>query len=135
MHRLIYSSRAVSTTDREDLRQILVVSRKRNAQAAVTGHLLYSGVAFLQVLEGDEAAVQATFSRIAADPRHTDLRLLVDESAPAQTFGTWSMGFAFLDQVDGSQGLTSEIGDALVGRDAAEQLLQGSVATQGRSEP
>ncbi len=130
MHKLIYSSQAVEETDREDLRQILAVSRERNASAAVTGHLLYSGAAFLQVLEGHEAAVQSTFVRIEADLRHTDIRVLADVATHQRAFGSWSMGFAYFDPVVPTSG-TADIGDALRDRATAEELLARAIGTGG----
>lgn len=134
MHRLIYASRAAEATDRGDLRDILAVSREQNPGAGVTGHLLYSGTAFLQVLEGDEAAVRATFARIAVDHRHTEVRVLVDEATPSRAFGTWAMGFAFLDG-DDLPGTTSLRPDALAEPAAAEQLLLSSADGEGRASP
>lgn len=121
MHILIYSSRAVDGTDRDALRDILAASRDRNAEEGVTGCLLYSGTAFLQVLEGEEGPVRETFARIRRDPRHTDVRVLVDEGAPDRAHGDWSMGFAHLgeDEVPGEE----DTSDALVDGEAARALL------------
>ena len=49
--------------------------------------LLYSSQSFLQVLEGEREALDATYARIGADTRHTNLRLLADvpaEESPEQ---------------------------------------------------
>jgi hypothetical protein len=134
MHALIYSSRAAAGTDRDALRDILAASRSRNAEVGVTGCLLYSGTAFLQVLEGDEDAVRATFARIRRDPRHTDVRVLVDEETPDRAHGDWSMGFAHLgeDEVPGAEDAAA----ALVDGEAARSLLQrcGARADAGHAD-
>lgn len=55
--------------------------------------LLYAGGSFMQVLEGEEAAVDEIFARVEKDPRHTGI--LVIERAPiaARSFERWNMGF------------------------------------------
>jgi hypothetical protein len=50
-----------------------------------------SGI-FLQVLEGGRSAVNALYNRIAADPRHTQVELLVYEEIGERRFAGWSMG-------------------------------------------
>ncbi len=121
MHALIYSSRAVGGSDRDDLRDILATSRARNAEEGVTGCLLYSGTAFLQVLEGEEDAVRATFARIRHDPRHTHVRVLVDEATDGRAHGDWSMGFAHLG--DGEGPADADLAAALEEGEAARALL------------
>nr|WP_255526443.1 BLUF domain-containing protein [Clavibacter sp. VKM Ac-2872] len=51
----------------------------------------------MQVLEGPHDAVEAVYATIEADPRHTDVRLLLDEEIPARQFPQWSMGFRTVD--------------------------------------
>lgn len=97
VHRVIYSSRATGPFDRAALAEILATARRGNAEADVTGLLLYSDRTFLQVLEGSEEAVRATFARIAVDPRHTEVTVLVDAPTDVRTHPDWSMGFHSLD--------------------------------------
>jgi hypothetical protein len=54
----------------------------------------------MQILEGEETAVDETYGRILKDPLHTDLMLL--ECAPIKTrsFGRWSMAFKRLTPMD-----------------------------------
>lgn len=53
---------------------------------------------FLQLLEGPAGPVGALTARIAADPRHTDLAILLDEPAAARWVDTWRM--APVDRAD-----------------------------------
>jgi len=55
--------------------------------------LLYLDHSFLQVLEGPIDAVMDTFGCIAHDPRHTGVRLLVQQHVPERLFDGWNMGF------------------------------------------
>lgn len=97
---LVYFSSAVATFPPLELDQILKVSRRNNATAGVTGLLCHIDGSFLQFLEGDETAVRATFARISADPRHTDLLKVHDMPIESRAFSEWSMGLVRSDEVD-----------------------------------
>jgi hypothetical protein len=60
--------------------------------------LLYCSQSFLQVLEGEPSVLDATYQRILADPRHTNLRRLLDVEVPGPLFPDWSMGFEHMDE-------------------------------------
>jgi Sensors of blue-light using FAD len=47
---------------------------------------------FLQVLEGGRSAVSQLYNRIAADPRHRDVELLLYQEIAERRFAGWSMG-------------------------------------------
>lgn len=72
---------------------ILATARRRNPASNVTGAMLFNEDWFVQLLEGEEADVRSTFDRIASDPRHEDVELLVDGTVPGRQFPDWSMGF------------------------------------------
>ena len=90
--RLIYTSRAVPAIDQEELLTILRQSKANNAKSGITGALCFSGGIFLQVLEGGRSAVNKLYNRIGADPRHTDVELLLYEEIGERRFASWSMG-------------------------------------------
>lgn len=94
---LCYSSIATDEMDRNQLVNLLKGSRERNQDAQITGLLLYSGDRFLQVLEGPEEAVRATYARIQRDSRHHDLALLFEEDVAKREYPDWSMGFQALE--------------------------------------
>jgi len=94
MYRLIYKSLESDPFSKADLKHLLVNSRLRNAEAGISGMLIYDRGAFLQMLEGDMAAVFRTFARIERDPRHKDVAVLLrDAQVSERAFGQWSMGF------------------------------------------
>jgi hypothetical protein len=99
IHR-IYTSIAVSAIEAAELDAILETSRVNNRAADVSGMLLYSDRSFFQVLEGAEEAVDAVYARIAADPRHRDLRTLVLEPITKRGFADWAMGHAEANEAD-----------------------------------
>jgi hypothetical protein len=90
---LVYSSAAVEPFSPEALRTLLVGARARNTAAAVSGMLLHVDGVFLQVLEGEPQVVNALYTRIGADPRHTRMLLLLSQDIKARNFPDWSMGF------------------------------------------
>ena len=101
---VVYVSDATVEFSEMDLALLLAVSRTNNEPHRVTGLLLFEDGRFLQSLEGPERAVRATLGRIAADPRHTDVRLLEETPIAERRFGSWSMGYRTV------AGLRSEVG-------------------------
>jgi hypothetical protein len=94
---LIYVSTLQAQLPPQDLTTLLSNSVEKNAKAGVTGMLLISTINVLQVLEGEESAVLATFERIKRDPRHFDLIELICEPIEARAFAEWSMGYRNLN--------------------------------------
>jgi hypothetical protein len=97
---LVYVSSATELFDRSELDDILAVSRRNNAAVGLTGMLLYKDGNLMQVLEGDEQAVRATYTRISADPRHRGLIVLLDERAEQRDFEDWTMAFRDLESTE-----------------------------------
>jgi hypothetical protein len=96
----IYTSVAARSIEAAELGAILETSRVNNRAADVSGMLLYSNQSFFQILEGPAAAVDAVYARIAADPRHRDLRTLVREPIAKRGFAQWAMGHAEASEAD-----------------------------------
>jgi hypothetical protein len=94
---LIYTSTAAREYDAQELRAILESSTRRNAQNGVTGLLMYSQGTFMQVLEGEDAAIDETMGRIGLDARHHSVFELSREPIGEREFSRWSMGFYSLD--------------------------------------
>src|SRR5262245_16169276 len=69
---------------REQIEQILLVSRRNNEAAEITGALLFSDTNFSQVLEGPRADVERLYEILNHDPRHKDLLLLLNEPLAAR---------------------------------------------------
>lgn len=97
---LIYVSRATQPLSTAELEKVLDSSVRHNTPQGVTGMLLCAAGSFMQVLEGEAAAVDETFSRIAEDPRHTSIMLLHRGPLAERRFRSWSMGFRHLRAED-----------------------------------
>jgi hypothetical protein len=94
---LIYVSIASDELRSEDLLDLLRVSRENNVRDDITGLLLYKERRFMQLLEGSETAVCATYARIARDSRHHDATVLLQGETDDRDFADWSMGFHAID--------------------------------------
>ena len=106
MIHLVYLSKAVHPLADADLRGLLDQCHRSNARLGITGILFYSHGHIAQLLEGEAAAVEALYARIARDGRHSDVRRLVHKPIAARSFPGWSMAFhplqaASFDQLAG----------------------------------
>ncbi len=131
--RLLYASRASKDIDGNFIESILVQSRKNNPAAGVTGILCYSGEVFMQVLEGNRREVSRLYNRIAADPRHEDVEILLFEDILERRFSNWTMGQVNLAKVNTSTLLKySEfptLNPYALGGKASMALLEELIAT------
>ncbi|PCD03147.1 activator of photopigment and puc with BLUF domain protein [Sphingomonas spermidinifaciens] len=93
MFQLVYVS-SVAAGQPIDIDAILSISRRNNRIAGLTGMLYADARRFLQVLEGEEVDVIATFERIKADPRHRAVVVLSRRHIAAREFGAWEMAHA-----------------------------------------
>ena len=92
MVRLLYISTATDAHSIDaELLPLLERAQHRNLRHGVTGALLAYGGHFMQVLEGTQESVDATFARISADPRHRDIRLIERKAVDTRRFASWSM--------------------------------------------
>jgi hypothetical protein len=89
--RLIYKSRAAAPIDQPLIEEIETVSARRNQALGITGLLLATRSHFLQVLEGDMAAVNQVYNDIVRDDRHRDILLISYQQITEREFGQWAM--------------------------------------------
>jgi len=90
--RLIYISRATAPTDSLlVLSGILSVSSRNNSRDEITGVLVVSGHAFVEVIEGSADRVRALMIRIGEDPRHDDIEVLEESRVEGRLFDGWEL--------------------------------------------
>ena len=109
-YQTVYVSSASSPLTRPELDDILTTARRKNAALGVSGALLYAGGNWMQVLEGEQSAVQSLFDSIHRDPRHHGVLVLIRGERATRQFPEWSMAFGDLDLVNGD---ASEYSDFL----------------------
>ena len=90
LYQLIYRSQPFGF-DETSLAGILLDARRCNTRDGITGALVCRHDIFVQLLEGPEDMVRATFRRIKQDDRHANVVQMVGEAAEARLFGDWAM--------------------------------------------
>lgn len=98
---LLYRSGQLYEFTASDMRALLQHARQANAPRGVGGLLALRDGLFMQLLEGPAPVVDALFSRIAADPRHCEVRLLVRAERAAPLLPDWPMAWAEAPPEDG----------------------------------
>jgi hypothetical protein len=95
LFRLVYHSRSNLESSHKPLEvevaDILAASITNNREAGVTGGLIYDRYWFVQALEGERKAVEETYQRLAADPRHHHLVVVTASNVDFRRFPHWSM--------------------------------------------
>ena len=92
--RLVYRSRATLPLAGRSLAAMLQGARRRNRRVGVTGLLVADGRHYLQWLEGPAAGIATLMRAIGQDPRHDEIRVLVDAPLAARRFCGWDMRLA-----------------------------------------
>lgn len=93
IRRLAYVSRPRPNLSLVEIPRIVAICRSHNAADGITGVLLFTGLDFAQLIEGEPDMVAALWARIQADDRHRDLVTFIDERAPQRWFPDWRVGF------------------------------------------
>lgn len=92
MHVIAYTSEIDSTENEgQVIADIVRVSKENNANTDITGVLFFHEGRFLQIIEGEEDQLHALMDTISADPRHKDVRILIDSEEPVRSFASWQM--------------------------------------------
>jgi len=117
MIRIVYVSVATNPFEEKDLLQLLAKCRGSNTEKGITGQLIYSEGTFMQVLEGPEKEVDATYALIKKDTRHHNIQLLERTSIDVKQFPDWSMGFKALSRkrLKGIQGFNYQFDEDVKG--------------------
>lgn len=99
--RFLYISGLAPDTTPDTVSQILRHTRERNRARAISGALVFDGERFCQLIEGPPDAVHALASRIVQDPRHVDLRVLLDAGdATPRLLQPWQTGYCEPQRLD-----------------------------------
>ncbi len=97
---MLYISCATRPMSEDDLLRLLEECRKNNARKGITGMLIFCHDTFVQVLEGEQLAVEKLYDTIKHDKRHTGVTLLEKKKIEERKFPEWSMGFKKLSDAD-----------------------------------
>lgn len=98
MKHIIYLSSATELLSDEEINSLLKTSRENNKKNNITGLLLYCDGNFLQVLEGENDAIDSIFSVISNDSRHKNIIVVANEYIEKRSFDEWKMGYSIVDK-------------------------------------
>lgn len=83
---LIYRSQVNPGLKQASIQTLVQDALRKNNANHVTGILLFNGAEFFQVLEGEEAVINALFTRIRGDVRHHSVVLLMQDYSAYRRF-------------------------------------------------
>ena len=99
MHQLVYRSIALDEEYGEADLDILLTALTFNRQNGITGFLWRGRGQFFQALHGPRVIVVPLMERIKADPRHSDVEVLMSEDTDQPTpFNDWAMGYDYISE-------------------------------------
>ena len=93
MIRLIYVSTAAGPVTTAVTGTILRSAQSHNTTSGITGVLCQGQGVYLQVLEGERSAVEALYTRIQTDKRHTRIEQRHVEDITRRRYSKWSMAY------------------------------------------
>lgn len=103
LYHYFYASRALSPfpglVDFDILREAWAHNRDRG----IGGYLLRTREAYFQWLEGPQAPLAELLERIARDPRHRDMTVLIEGPLAARNFSNWVMGYDELTEAEAAR--------------------------------
>ena len=86
-----YTSLARLDLTAGDLIEIHQTAKRLNALDGITGFLIFNGTRFLQIIEGDEAAIDDLIERLRRDDRHSSVEIRDCRYVERRAFADWSM--------------------------------------------
>ena len=141
---LYHSRRAAGTTDRTVVDNIALLSAAKSSLQGITGCLWFGATRFVQVLEGEAAAIDSLFESIRRDFRHYDVQCCRREAVEQRSFAAWTMASIEGDESEGVSRILTGFGvaspaaepvppaRATVVRRIADLLAHREVVTEGR---
>lgn len=92
---LCYASRRVESEENllEEIREILIKSRKSNEEKDICGVLYYAKGYFFQCLQGECENIMALYNKIIEDDRHNQIKIVQQKSIQKKCFSMWSMKY------------------------------------------
>jgi len=99
---LAFVSKSCVPITSEMLEGMQKVSERNNSAVGITGLTLTSCGHFMEILEGDAAALASLYSTICKDRRHTNVRCVLFAPAAKRLYPEWALGVYDLDAADRS---------------------------------
>ncbi|AUC81519.1 BLUF domain-containing protein [Lacinutrix sp. Bg11-31] len=124
LRRIVYTSQASKQFSKRSLLDLLHDSRAFNTIDNISGVLMHRNGCFLQVIEGESDVVNSLFIRLLKDPRHKEVKIILDSSVDSCLFSNWAMGCADFDDPELSMmpGIRTDLSDPKVIEDLIIKL-------------
>ena len=104
MHHIGYTSRAIGDASSVSMEELCQTSAAHNRLVGITGLLVFDGVRYIQVIEGEASAVCPLMARIACDSRHDKIVYMIAGPTPERAFKDWDLAcVGFRANLNGSQ--------------------------------
>lgn len=99
MHLIAYTSRYSGDMDNIEgvLADIVNTAKEANPKRGITGVLFFDRDRFVQVIEGEQSALNELLELIKGDPRHEEIEVIFDGAEDHQEFSDWNMDAFKLD--------------------------------------
>lgn len=81
--------------DAARLQELVQASQDRNAVHGLTGAMIVARGHFAEILEGPAEAVSATMERIARDPRHCEVKVVLSRDIAQRQFADSPMALVY----------------------------------------
>ena len=88
---LLYISVVNTPMTRDDIKELVRKSQENNDRAGLTGFLMYNGINFLQLLEGESEPLETCWNKISNDQRHSGIKIMQREEVNRRMLGDWPM--------------------------------------------
>jgi diguanylate cyclase (GGDEF)-like protein len=106
---VLYVSRCTEPMSDRDIETMLAKARQHNRALGLTGCLIHQNGTFMQMIEGRRDVVSDLLSKIEADPRHRDVRIVIEGVARNRVFSHWSMALHdYMPRLDDPQCVTRQ---------------------------
>jgi hypothetical protein len=124
-HCIVYFSFSVKPFSKEDITLILEQSRRNNSVYNITGMLLYLNGSVLQVLEGEQEAIENLFAIIKQDPRHHRVNQVFGRPILHRIFADWSMGYetVTVQELENIKGIVDLYTDERLAQEAGQNVV------------
>lgn len=91
MIQLAYISTAADTLGSGEVFKIIETSARNNANAGLSGFLIYANNQFFQLIEGPPSAIDELMKKLQRDTRHHSIQIVHSAPIAARSFAKWSM--------------------------------------------
>jgi hypothetical protein len=114
LQEILYVSTLAEDAPLRVVADIAAKARENNQQREITGLLVFDGMHFCQQFEGGAQEVATLMQRIRRDPRHTKVSVLHHGPLAQRRFGSFSLGFTSVEDVEVLERLEKLHGQAAV---------------------